>query len=89
MLLIQKRRTANDAARQVATVIRVYRRETLVGSLLLNEAGRLRRRTPDVSDAVVLKILVQHNRCGDSEGAVTDRAGVVYAWRVLGDEDEE
>ena len=89
MVLTAKRETTAKVDRQVATVIRVFRRQTLIGSLLLNEAGRLRRRTPDVPSEVVLKVMVQHNRCDESDGAVTARDGTLYCWRVLEEEDEE
>jgi hypothetical protein len=77
--------------RVVATVIRVYRLRKLVGSILLNEAGRTLRRTPDLKDDVVLKVLFQVRRCGEDSGTVAGRDGRLYGWhaRERGETSEE
>jgi hypothetical protein len=66
--------------RVVATVIRVYRLRKLVGSVLLNGAGRTLRRTPDLKDDVVVKVLCQFARCGEESGTLLGRDGRLYAW---------
>ena len=76
---------AERLSRAVATVIRVYRLRKLIGSILLNEAGRLLRRTPDLKDDVVLKVLFQVSRCDEVGGVVPGRDGHAYNWRVVGD----
>ena len=78
-------RAEGRVGRAVATVVRVYRLRKLVGSILLNEAGRTLRRTPDLKDDVVVKVLCQLCRCGEVGGVVPGRDGHVYSWRIVGD----
>jgi hypothetical protein len=79
--------------RVVATVIRVYRLRKLVGSILLNGAGRTLRRTPDLRDDVVLKVLCQVVRCNEESGTLLSRDGRLYSWiareRAAADHDDE
>ena len=74
--------------RAVATVVRVYRLRKLVGSILLNEAGRLLHCTPDLKEDgrrdVVVKVLFQVTRCDEESGTVPGRDGRLYSWRVVG-----
>jgi hypothetical protein len=72
--------------RAVATVIRVYRTGKLLGSILLNEAGRTLHCTPDLKRAardVIVKVLFQVGRCDEVAGSVPGRDGRLYSWRVV------
>jgi len=70
---------------RVTTTIRIFTSGFLLGSILLNEDNRVLRRTPDVPREVVMKVLVQFTRCGETAGRVTDRDGELYSWRLRGE----
>jgi len=78
--------TAKRRGRVATTVIRVWRAGKLLGSILLNEAGRTLHCTPDLKDQardVIVKVLFQLRRCDEVGGSVAGRDGRLYAWRVV------
>jgi hypothetical protein len=62
--------------------LRVSRQGELVGTVLLNAAGRTVRCTPDLPADVILKVLARYTKRDELAGQIAGRDGEAYAWRV-------
>jgi len=63
--------------------LRVSRDGALVGTILLNAAGRTVRCTPDLPADVILKVLARYTKRDELAGQVPGRDGANYGWRVI------
>jgi hypothetical protein len=75
--------------RRLGTTICVYRAGSLVGAILLNEAGRTKHCTPDIPADVILKILFRFSKRDELRGEAAGRDGGLYRWCVRGAEGRE
>jgi hypothetical protein len=73
----------------VGTTIRVFTASTFVGQILLDTNDRVRRHASDIPSDVVLKVLIERTRQGETCGKLVGRKdGQTYYWQVVGAESE-